>query len=68
MMNNNASSALISMDGAYVTTIDTYDSEDSICQLLPWPSRTLSRAQHNVTVTGGDRNTSHPYVFIYSFM
>jgi hypothetical protein len=69
IMSNNASSALISMDGGYVTTIDTYDSPDSICQLLPWPSHTLSQAQHNVTVTGGDRNTSsHPYLFIHSFV
>jgi hypothetical protein len=50
------------MDGGYVATIDTYNSPNSICQLLPWPSRSLSQAQHNVTVTGADR------VFIHSFM
>lgn len=69
VMSNNASSqALISMDGGYVTTMDTYDSPDSICQLLAWPSRTLSQAQHNITVTGGDRNISRPCLFIHSFV
>lgn len=62
MMSNNASSALISMDGSYVAAVDTYNSSNSICQLLPWPSRSLSQVQHNFTVIGTDR------VFIHSFM
>ena len=62
MTSNDTSSALISMDGGYVATIDTYNSSDSICQLLQWPSHSLSEAQHNVTVTGAD------LVFIHSFM
>ena len=50
------------MDGSHVATVDTYNSSDSICELLPWRSRSLSQKQHNAAVSGADR------VFIHSFM
>ena len=59
---NNANSALISMDGSYVAKFDTYNSSDLICQLLAWPSHSLSQAPHNITVTSTD------HLFIHSFM